>query len=256
MLPDNTYIVLQSFMVDELHLAKTELLVYAVIHGFSQGGDGRFVGTNEFLMEWTNASERSVRAAISSLAASGLIEKGQAVIDGTAVRTLKTTPAKTAATGKNCREGGQKLPQGAAKTASPYISNKDIDKDRDKDNPPICPPSGESGKERDAATIAAVTDAVDYLNEKTGKAFRPTTAGTVRHISARLREGYTVDDLNAVTDLKCSEWLGDPRMAQYLRPETLFGPKFEGYIQQARASSGKSRAYSRFRLRGEGGGNG
>ncbi len=256
MLPDNAYMVIQAFMRDELHLEKTELLVYAVIHGFSQGGNGRFVGTNEFLSEWTGASERSVRAAISSLAESGLIEKGQSIINGTAVRTLKTTPAKIAATGKNCREGGQKLPQGAAKTATPYISKNINEKDRDKDNPPICPPSGESGKKRDAATIAAIADAVGHLNAKTGKAFRPTTASTVRHVSARLREGYTVDDLNAVTDFKCSEWLGDPRMAQYLRPETLFGPKFEGYLQQARASGGKSRAYSRFRLRGEGGGNG
>ncbi|SEO81588.1 conserved phage C-terminal domain-containing protein [Denitrobacterium detoxificans] len=256
MLPDNAYMVIQSFMRDELHLAKTELLVYAVIHGFSQGGDGRFVGTNEFLSEWTGASERSVKAAVGSLCGKGLVEKGQAIIDGKSVRTLKAMGVQKLHPVQKLPLEGAEIAPTPCKNCTPYISKKDIEKDREKDNPPICPPSGESGKERDAATIAAVTDAVDHLNEKTGKAFRPTTASTVRHVSARLRESYTVDDLNAVTDLKCSEWLGDPRMAQYLRPETLFGPKFEGYLQQARASSGKARAYSRFRLRGEGGGNG
>ena len=45
-----------------------------------------------------------------------------------------------------------------------------------------------------------------------------------------MAEGYTVEDFVAVIDKKCAEWLHDPKMRAYLRPETLFGSKFEGYL--------------------------
>lgn len=71
---------------------------------------------------------------------------------------------------------------------------------------------------------------VSYLNEKAGTAYKPTTAKTKSAIKARLSEGFTVDDFKTVIDKKCAEWIGDPKMEKYLRPETLFGTKFEGYL--------------------------
>ena len=71
---------------------------------------------------------------------------------------------------------------------------------------------------------------VSYLNEKAGTGYKPTTAKTKKAIHARLEEGFTVDDFKTVIDKKCAEWIGDPKMEQYLRPETLFGTKFEGYL--------------------------
>ena len=71
---------------------------------------------------------------------------------------------------------------------------------------------------------------ISYLNAKIGTKYKPTTAKTKTAIHARLAEGFKVDDFKTVIDKKSAEWLGDPKMEQYLRPETLFGPKFEGYL--------------------------
>ena len=70
---------------------------------------------------------------------------------------------------------------------------------------------------------------VDYLNQKTNSKYRANNKNTIKHINARLKEGYTVDDFVVVIDKKCAEWKGT-EMEQYLRPETLFGTKFESYL--------------------------
>lgn len=71
---------------------------------------------------------------------------------------------------------------------------------------------------------------ISYLNEKAGTNYKPTTAKTKSAINARLSEGFKIDDFKTVIDKKCAEWIGDPKMEKYLRPETLFGTKFEGYL--------------------------
>ena len=70
---------------------------------------------------------------------------------------------------------------------------------------------------------------VDYLNSAIGTQYRAETATTKKHIDARLNEGFTVDDFKTVIDKKAAEWLGT-EMEKYLRPETLFGTKFESYL--------------------------
>ena len=73
------------------------------------------------------------------------------------------------------------------------------------------------------------TAIVDYLNRKTGANYRATGTKTQSLIHARLAEGFTFDDFVAVIDKKCSEWLGT-EWEKFLRPETLFGTKFESYL--------------------------
>lgn len=73
-------------------------------------------------------------------------------------------------------------------------------------------------------------EVVEYLNQKTGKNFKSTSKVTQRHIRARLAEGFTISDFKQVIDKKCSDWLRDQKMKEYLRPETLFGTKFESYL--------------------------
>jgi uncharacterized phage protein (TIGR02220 family) len=70
---------------------------------------------------------------------------------------------------------------------------------------------------------------VDHLNEKAGTKYRANGQATQRHINARIAEGFTVDDFKTVIDKKCDEWKGG-EMEKYLRPETLFGTKFESYL--------------------------
>lgn len=72
---------------------------------------------------------------------------------------------------------------------------------------------------------------INYLNEKTGKHYKHTTNKTQTVIKARWNEGFTEDDFKKVIDNKVAEWKGTD-MEKFLRPETLFGTKFEGYLNQ------------------------
>ena len=90
---------------------------------------------------------------------------------------------------------------------------------------------------KDDVKTAEMADAViDYLNQKAGTKFRASTAQTKTLIHARLVENkdnpYTLEDFKVVIDNKCSEWLGDAKMEKYLRPATLFGTKFESYLNE------------------------
>lgn len=85
---------------------------------------------------------------------------------------------------------------------------------------------------KDMEQIRAV---IDYLNDKAGKEYRATTKATRQHIAARFAEGFTVEDCKRVIDDRCKAWNKPPApgkedMRLYLRPETLFGSKFEGYL--------------------------
>lgn len=73
---------------------------------------------------------------------------------------------------------------------------------------------------------------IKYLNEKTNSNYRHTTKKTKDLIKARWNEGFTLEDFKTVIDKKTAEWLNDPKMSKYLRPETLFGTKFESYLNQ------------------------
>ena len=75
---------------------------------------------------------------------------------------------------------------------------------------------------------------VSFLNNEASTNFRPTTDTTKRHIKARWNEGFTLDDFKSVISLKVDEWKTDEKMCKYIRPQTLFGTKFESYLQQAR----------------------
>lgn len=72
----------------------------------------------------------------------------------------------------------------------------------------------------------------DYLNEKAGSQFRSSTKKTQSLIKARFNEGFKIDDFKRVIDIKTNEWLNNKDMSKYLRPETLFGTKFESYLNQ------------------------
>lgn len=70
---------------------------------------------------------------------------------------------------------------------------------------------------------------VAYLNDKAGTNYRASTAKTKTAIHARFSEGFTEEDFRCVIDKKCAEWIGT-EWEKFLRPETLFGTKFEGYL--------------------------
>ena len=75
-------------------------------------------------------------------------------------------------------------------------------------------------------------DVIDYLNEKANTSYRTTTKKTQQLIRCRQKEGFNLNDFKIVIDKKTKEWGKDSSMVKYLRPETLFGTKFEGYLNQ------------------------
>jgi uncharacterized phage protein (TIGR02220 family) len=72
---------------------------------------------------------------------------------------------------------------------------------------------------------------ISYLNEKAGTKYRASGSKTQRLIKARFNDGFNDEDFKKVIDIKVAEWSGTD-MAKYLRPETLFGTKFESYLNQ------------------------
>ena len=68
-----------------------------------------------------------------------------------------------------------------------------------------------------------------YLNSKAGTNYRASSKKTQTCIHARFKDGFTLEDFKTVIDKKCAEWIGT-EFEKFLRPETLFGTKFEGYL--------------------------
>ena len=93
------------------------------------------------------------------------------------------------------------------------------------------PTNKDTNIQKDINNKNIYSEAVDYLNEKAGTKYKSSSKNTTRHIQARLNEGYTLEDFKTVIDKKCSEWLNTD-MEKYLCPDTLFGSKFEKYLNQ------------------------
>ena len=70
-----------------------------------------------------------------------------------------------------------------------------------------------------------------YLNQVANKRYKFVDK-TKRLLLARFKEGYTLEDFKQVIDIKTAEWKDSPEFSKYLRPETLFGSKFDGYLNQ------------------------
>lgn len=79
---DGTYVNIQSFMVNELHLSGNALIIYAVIYGFSQDGDSWFTGSRSYLAAWCQASKSTVSRNLETLCADGLIERRERTESG------------------------------------------------------------------------------------------------------------------------------------------------------------------------------
>ena len=90
-------------------------------------------------------------------------------------------------------------------------------------------------------TPLPIAEIITYLNNrKQMQNYKPSSRKTRKLIKARWNEGFRYDDFKKVIDIKTEEWLNDPRMSMFLRPETLFGTKFESYLNQKSAKKTKT----------------
>ena len=87
-------------------------------------------------------------------------------------------------------------------------------------------------KSNNIYNVELIKEIIDYLNLVTNSKYKYTTSSTKRLINARLNEGFSVNDFKQVIDTKNAQWSNDNKMKEYLRPETLFGSKFESYLNQ------------------------
>ena len=76
------YINIQWWMVSELELKGNELIVYAIIYGFSQDGESRFTGSLQYLADWVGGTKQGVQKNLKSLVEKGYINKEDSYING------------------------------------------------------------------------------------------------------------------------------------------------------------------------------
>lgn len=125
---------------------------------------------------------------------------------------------------KRNRSGNRSRNRSGAATINPKILNP-------KEENTLIDPTGSTTKiVKDKDTF--VTDVIGYLNSKAVKNFKPDTTQAIKLIKARQKEGYFFADFKKVIDNKCADWLVDPDRNKYLRPETLFGNKFDSYLNE------------------------
>jgi uncharacterized phage protein (TIGR02220 family) len=113
----------------------------------------------------------------------------------------------------------------------PTNNKESISKDIDSQVENLTPPPKEE------KYASAITQAVEYLNEKAERGFSAKRKSTQKHLRARMKEGYSLDDIKRVIDYKVAKWKDDAKMKEYLRPDTLFAGKFESYLEAAKANS-------------------
>ncbi|MFT9267032.1 conserved phage C-terminal domain-containing protein [Oenococcus sp.] len=85
--------------------------------------------------------------------------------------------------------------------------------------PDLTPPS--------SPLLTIAKRALDYFNQQSDRKFNPKAAKNTAPIVARLKEGFTADDLKTVIDRACQHWKGKSAYDHFLRPETIFNNRFD-----------------------------
>ena len=96
---------------------------------------------------------------------------------------------------------------------------------------------GDIDQDKSIKDIVPYAEIIGYMNLVCGTKYKASTRTTKEHIHARWKEGFKFDDFKQVIDNKARDWLNDSKMSKFLRPATLFGTKFEGYLNQVEAQN-------------------
>lgn len=216
---DENYYQIQGWMINRLGLKGITLSVYAIIYGFSQDGENEFTGSLQYLCDFTGGTSKpTIIKALKELVENDLLLRREEVINGVQFNRYKANlPLLKNFNGgsKEILTGEVKNLNGGSKETLPNNTNNNLSKSKDIDN------------------------IIAHLNKRAGMNYRSSSKATQAHIKARLSEGFTVEDFYTVIDKKCAEWKGG-EFEKYLRPETLFGSKFENYLN---APAVQSRTY-------------
>ena len=83
---------------------------------------------------------------------------------------------------------------------------------------------------------------VSFLNEKAGTKFKSDSVATQKSLT-KLFVKFSAEEVEKVITSKSAEWLNDANMKKYLRPSTLFGNKFETYLEESNFISGHDQSF-------------
>lgn len=209
---DENYYQVSGWMVNRLGLKGTALAVYAIVYGFTQDGENEFTGSLQYLCDFLGGvSKPTIISALKYLTEKEYLIRRDEKINGVLFARYKANLTLV----KNFEWGSKENSSGVVKKSNSGSKKTLTNNKVDISNPII------KGK---------IIDILCFLNEKAGTKYRAETQATQKLIVARLEDGFTVEDFQTVIDKKCAEWKDDDKMAKYLRPETLFGNKFEGYL--------------------------
>lgn len=118
---DNNTILIQGWMINNLKLSGNELLIYALIYGFSQDGESEFYGSLNYICSAVNCSKPTTIKVINSLISKGFILKSQITLNGNTFSKYKYidvnfTPSKETLLVKNVDLGSKETLQGSKET--------------------------------------------------------------------------------------------------------------------------------------------
>ena len=102
----------------------------------------------------------------------------------------------------------------------------------DKDIGQVEPDNPSKSKSSEEKEEIPYKEIIDYLNKKTGRRFPASAKRNREPIHARWRDGFRLKDFKRVIDNKCFSWGNSLKMSPFLRPTTLFGPKFVDYLNE------------------------
>jgi uncharacterized phage protein (TIGR02220 family) len=224
---DNNYLVIQSFMVKDLQLKGNELLVYACIFGFSQNGDG-YRGGISYLKSWIGSSKNTVMNVLKSLESKGYITKEE-VLKNNIKFCIYYAKLDVIGVVQNFDQGCKNLTT-SQKIAPNNIYNNNISNTETNNN------IINSNDNKNNINKTIIDNIIIYLNSILGAKFGLGTQNTRNLISKWLKAGFTEDDFKTVIDKKYAEW-HNTNMEMYLRPSTLFGNKFEEYLNQKKTNN-------------------
>lgn len=214
------------------NLNHSQRILLIIITKLSQK-NGVCFASNSYLANLHNSSNPTITRAIKSLEELGYI-KTKLIKSENSNSIIRREIYLTEKGGSKMNRGLSKFDDTLySKMKTPMIKN-------DEENTismNIISNNKHSRAEHDNAPKIPYDEIIQYLNTKADREFRSTTKKNQSLIRARFNEGFTLEDFKTVIDNKITTWKGKPEWDKYLRPETLFGTKFEGYLNEKQVVS-------------------
>ena len=219
LIASNNYIVVNKQLARVFGLEEAVLLgeLASEMEYWQQRGelkDGYFYSTIENVKDSTTLSDKRQRSALGTLKDAGIVDVKLAGLPAKRYVRINENQLAQILLNNNGKNGETSSAQKEELEAPKQQGNNNKEK------------SNKNSNNKDIYITV-----IDYLNSKAGTHYRAGSKATQQHINARLAEGFTVEDFQRVVDNMCIEWI-NTEWEQYLRPSTLFGSKFENYLNK------------------------